>query len=106
MLLLLSLNIIRVEEVFELAKWEYNGDSDKDADSFRSDLSSNMLETNYCTFLSHQANVRISARALQSTVPGSQQRSNRKRQKTRQSSLTNILQHIINGQASALSLLT
>ena len=40
-------------------------------------------------------------RALQPTVPGSEQRSSRKHQTTRQSSLTNILQHIIKGQASA-----
>jgi len=36
-------------------------------------------------------------------VPGSKQRSSRKHLKTRQSSLTNLLQHIIKGQASALT---
>jgi hypothetical protein len=39
--------------------------------------------------------------ALQPVVLGSEQRSGRKHQKTRQSSLTNILQHIIKGQGSA-----
>jgi hypothetical protein len=42
-------------------------------------------------------------RALQPIMPGSEQRSSRKHQKTRQSSLTNLLQYIIKGQGSALS---
>ena len=41
-------------------------------------------------------------RAVQHTMLGSEQRSSRKHWKTRQSSLANLLQHIISGQGSAL----
>ena len=40
-------------------------------------------------------------RAIQHSMPGFEQRSSREPRKTRQSSLTNVLQHVISGQGSA-----